>query len=239
MKKVCLLGYALVASAGIANAGVWSVDNTADVGNMLNTASVTDGFGSLEKIQGRLVATFSGTVSWDQDIYCIHINDGAAFSAVAYPTPGSASGPADMNLALFDAAGHGIAFNDNSGGFAYPALTNLFTTGLAAGDYYLAVSRNSSGGNPSRFRGNRPLAGGVLMFPGQVNNSLSTDPSAPLRDGEFSNLGAVFSGWEAVPFSFPLNDFYDIDFGCGYCVPAPAGMGLLTLGLLGVSRRRR
>lgn len=245
MKNSVMWGGALLVAAGAlatAEASVWTADLTADVGRMLDTSSVTDGAGTLSTIRGQLVATFSGgAASWDQDIYRIRIVDGAAFSAVAYPTPGSPSGRCDLNLSLFDLDGRGVAFNDNANGTIYPALTNTFTIGLPAGDYYLAVSRNTQGGSALIQRFNRPIvAGGALMFPGQTNNTPIGDPTASLREGEYSNMSAVFAGWESNGISFPFNDVYTVDLtGVGYSVPAPGVAALLGLASLGAARRRR
>ena len=252
MKSRFVLGIvALVAGAAATVEGaIWNADTTLDVGNSIVSASVTDGSGSLDKIQGKLVATFTnGNVSWDQDIYCIHITDGTAFSAFAYPSAGLPLGGAkgDFNLALFDVAGHGIAFNDNNtlgNGIDpnYPMLTNTFTSSLAAGDYYIAISRNTTGTNAlRRTQFTRPVvAGGALMFPGQINNAPAADPTAALRAVEYSNMSGVFTGWEAAPFNFPFNDNYDIDLtGASFSVPSPAGLSVLGLGLVGFARRRR
>lgn len=245
--KSSFLGCALIASASVvasASANIWNPDLTTDVGSLLSSANTTDGSGSVDSINGVLAAFFdldTFTASWDQDIYRIHIADGSAFSAVAYPTPGSNSGRSDFNLSLFDLSGHGVAFNDNSNGSIYPSLTNTFTTGMPEGDYYLAISRNTQGGTAQIQRFNRPiLSTGALMFPGQTNNTAAADPSSSLRDGEYSNMSGVFAGWESNGFSFPLNDYYTIDLtGVTFSVPAPGSLALLGLGALGAARRRR
>lgn len=245
MKNVIGSLVAVSALSLAAHGAGWTADRTADVGNMIETASVTDGVGSLDKISGSLAAFFSGAASWDQDIYCIRITDGTAFSAIAYPSPGLPTGGSngDFNLALFDAQGRGIAFNDNTsteGIEQYPMLTNTFTSALPAGDYYLAISRNTRNATTGVVRFNRPFAGGSLMFPGQTNNTNGSDPTAPLRTGEYSAMGSVFSGWEPHAFSFPLTDNYDIDLtGATFSVPAPGAAALLAVGGLRATRRRR
>jgi hypothetical protein len=240
-----MVAVSVLSMAGAAHGAEWSADRTTDVGNRINTASVTDGSGSLDKIAGTLRAFVAdGAASWDQDIYCIRITDGTAFSAIAYPSPGLPAGTiGDFNLALFDADGHGIAFNDNTtteGIAQYPVLTNTFTSTLPAGDYYLAISRNSRNATTGVVRFNRPFAGGSLMFPGQTNATGPSDPTASLRTGEYSAMGSVFSGWEPHAFSFPFNDNYDIDLtGATFSVPAPGAAALLAVGVLGATRRRR
>ena len=71
-----MVAVSVLSMAGAAYGAEWSADRTADVGNRINTASVTDGSGSLDKIAGTLRAFVAdGAASWDQDIYCIRITD--------------------------------------------------------------------------------------------------------------------------------------------------------------------
>jgi len=101
-----------------------------DSGELLSDAEVVRGAGPLRAIVGTALTD-------DADMYQINICNPAAFGA-------STEGLADFDtqLFLFRPDGRGIAANDDSpAGSLQSRLTSLFTSGLPAGPYFLAISR--------------------------------------------------------------------------------------------------
>lgn len=212
-----------------------------DAGPLLPTANITDGFGPLTNITGTLTgASYPDFQDYDADVFRIRITDPASFSA------STASG--DTVLALFDASGVALAFNDNRTD-SLTATTSLLSgswiSGLTAGDdYYLAVAR--VGGSPTVRRFTRPLdSNGDLIFTGPANGGDETiDPDFAARRMDLLPItaGTVLDSWEVQPPGgfLPFNTGYNITLeGVSYSIPAPAGLGLLGLGALGAFRRRR
>jgi hypothetical protein len=105
--------------------GVWIEEG--DAGDTLATAQVTLGSGSLTNIQGTIPD------GWDNEVYKIQVTDFAHFSAAVTAPEGGNS-----RMALFDANGMGVVYNDDTD-----------TSQLSAIDY--ATSR-------------RPVANGVFYL---------------------------------------------------------------------------
>lgn len=126
MKKALLAGAAVLAMSGAALGDVWN--EVGDAGDLLNTAQITIGTGSLDAINGD-----HGTS--DVDLYCIRILDPGRF--IATTTGGTSF---DTQLFLFGADGRGVSHNDdNPNGGLQSRLTGQFVQ--APGIYYLAISR--------------------------------------------------------------------------------------------------
>lgn len=207
-----------------------------DAGFLVSTANMTRGAGPLTMING--TCSGAANISLDADMFCITITDPANFSAIV-------TGGTDSCLALFDAAGHGIVFNDNRTDSATSngaALTSLFTSSLTpGGTYYLGIAR-TNGSTNAAISYTRPLnAGGTLMFTGDPSGQA---PNDVVRRAEYGPLSAtdVLTNWEPFNSGFlPFNFSYTITLtGAGYSTtPAPGAAGLLGLGALAAFRRRR
>lgn len=205
-----------------------------DAGFLGSTANLTRGAGPLNTITGTCSAV--ANVSLDADMYCITITNPTTFSATV-------AGGTDSVLALFDAAGHGIAFNDDRTDSATSRgaqITSLFTASLPAGTYFLGIALQTTSGANVAF--NRPLdAAGGLMFPGQPQ---LTPTDNIVRRAEYGPLSptSVLTSWEPYPStSLPFTFNYTITLtGAGYhTTPAPGAAGLIGLGALAAFRRRR
>ena len=210
--------------------------HSTDAGFLVSTANMTRGAGPLTTINGSAVGV--ANVSLDADMYCITITDPANFSAVV-------AGGTDSALALFDSAGHGIAFNDDRTDSLTShgaMLTSLFTSGLTVGGtYYLGIGRTNGSLNAG-ISYTRPLdALGNLMFTGTPGGVLPTDAVRRMEYGPLSST-AVLTNWEPFVGGFlPFNFSYTITLaGAGYSTtPAPGSACLLGLGALAAFRRRR
>ena len=226
-----------------------------DAGESLAEANLTLGVGSLDFITGQMVGkqrpqTAGGNLrSLDADMFCIRITDPVNFAAIASGT--------DTVLALFDAAGVAVAFNDNrtdsatstgsrliANGFLADGTTPTGISGLTAGLYYLGISRNDGSATARRF--SRPLdSAGNLIFQGMTQNgNESTDPNFPTRRQDQSPItpGTALASWELFSTTaLPFNANYTIALtGVGYHdIPAPSACAVLGLaGLAGLRRRR-
>ena len=130
-----------------------TVNGTTDAGHLIATANLTRGAGPLNTITG--TATAAANVSLDADLYCIRITDPANFSAVV-------AGGTDSMIALFDSAGHGIAFNDDRTDSLTShgaMLTSLFTSSLTPGGIYFIGIGRSNGNQNATIQYTRPQIG--------------------------------------------------------------------------------
>jgi hypothetical protein len=99
-----------------------------DAGDLPATAQVPVGTGPL--------TTISGTcTTGDVDMYCINVDDAAAFSAETCNTTSW-----DTQLFTFDATGVGVKTNDDACGLQ-SRITDLAACGSAPGQHFIAVSR--------------------------------------------------------------------------------------------------
>ncbi len=124
MKQAFIVGAAVLAMSGMALGDVWNEQG--DAGDLINTAQVTVGNGSLDAINGIHDAS-------DVDMYCIRILDVGRFRA---STVGGATW--DTQLFLFSPDGRGVTHNDDTSN-AQSTITGQFVS--APGIYYLAISR--------------------------------------------------------------------------------------------------
>ena len=122
-------------ATSVVSAPQWdeTINGGGDAGDLPNTAQIPGGTGPLNNIAGNLDAG-------EADMYKIQICDPGAFSASLSNnyTPGL-----DTEMFLFDSNGAGIVMNDDDaagGGGLRSALSSAFTSTLAAGNYYLAVT---------------------------------------------------------------------------------------------------
>jgi len=160
--------------------------------------------------------SISGLVgSGDADMYEIYVTGGGTFSAT---TVGGAA--FDTQLFLFDSSGMGIYANDDtsSGGFqsTLPAFYPLTPT--TAGIYYLAISN---------FNYDPENMGGII-FPSFPPDGIN-GPTGP-------GGGSAITGWSGSGFS---GGEYTIFLTGASAVPEPATMGLLSLGVLSLLRRKK
>lgn len=197
---------ALLAISAAAHAQVW---NEAGDASALPPGQATVGPGPLAQINGVLAAG-------DVDLYCISITNPGAFSAT---TTGGAG--FDTQLWLFDAAGMGVAHNDdNPAGGLQSRLTGLFVPG--PGVYLLGISAYDRD----------PLNGAGL--PMWLDTPFNTE-RAPDGPGGPGPLAAWDAG--AAPGSGPYSIFLT---GAAFCmVPSPGALSLLGVGGVLIARRRR
>jgi hypothetical protein len=211
---------------------------TGDAGDLTTSAQTPLGGGVLDQISGIV------TDSHDVDLYRIFINDPAAFSAttIAGDPDISVTNELDAALALFDATGRGVYYNDDgifdNANAILPSGDLLSPT--STGVYFLAVFDDDG----------LPLSGAAvslddLIFP--IVDSPFTDVVGPTGDG-----GALpLSGWgfdPDTPIDFD-NDIGGLDgeyivnlTGAQFVVPIPAALWLFgsgLLGLIGISRRKK
>ncbi len=111
----------------IGGGGQWN--EAGDAGDVPSTTQAPLGTGRLASISGNV------STSGDLDMYLIKIVNEAAFSAT---TIGTGPTLADTQLFLLDAAGHGVACNDDAGGGTRSTIDSALVT--ANGCYFLAVS---------------------------------------------------------------------------------------------------
>ncbi len=125
--------------AGVAAAAQWN--EAGDAGFRLPTAQLTSGPGTLDTINGTM-----GNGS-DVDLYQIYITEPSLFSATTSGGDSSNDNEFDAVLALFDAEGFGVYFNDDrapgDGNAGLPSANPLGPQ--APGFYYIAIFDDRSG----------------------------------------------------------------------------------------------
>ncbi len=188
-----------------AMAQVWN--EVGDAGQLPGTAQAVVGVGALTTING----TNDGA---DADMYQIMIKDFTNFRAT---TVGGTS--FDTQLFLFNSAGLGVTFNDDSAASLQSTLTSAFLSGN--GVYYLAVSRYDL---------DAVDAGSQEIW---LDTPFGTEraPDGPGAANAVAGWSALFPPAAGGPYSITLN-------GASY-VPAPGTLALLGMGGLLASRRRR
>ncbi len=175
-------------SDGLTSPGVWSED--ADAGELLNTAQLVLGSGSLTRI--------NGTVSTqnDTDMYRIE----ASSSLLSATTEGTGGSLIDPQLFLFDASGALIAFNDDivQGVNRQSRLSNIPVT-LGA-TYYIAVnswSRQPNGTPPSSWSGSGCCPGtyGIALSGARLLNAATTCRDALVYANDFEAGAGTGPEW--------------------------------------------
>lgn len=121
-----VLAFALFAVVPAAHAQVWN--EIGDAGDLVSTAQVTVGTGSLTTINGTL-----GSPS-DVDLFCIEVFAPRVILTIAALQCVTHQGP---NIWVFDANGLGVTTNATCSGGSKAVGTNFMGS---AGTYYVAVS---------------------------------------------------------------------------------------------------
>lgn len=116
-----------------------TVFESGDAGQTLSTAQSISTAGV-----SRIIGSLNNPS--DADLYRLYISSPATFSASTINAVTDASG-IDTELSLFDAAGHGLATNDDASGFTIdsnlPAGNALYSS-LTPGYYYLGISASEN-----------------------------------------------------------------------------------------------
>ena len=212
MKYLAAVGLAfsaLVVVPGTASAVPVVCNEPGDAGGFL--ASAASCLGTVDQIQGQF-----GGGNPHADMYQITIAPGGGFSAT---TVGGAVW--DTQLFLFDAAGLGIAANDDSaaGQQSTLPLGNPLLASLPGGIYYLAISHFD----------NDPLSPGGLIFP----IALATDVIGPTGPGG----GLAINDWSS---NADGGGQYTIFLtGTGEPIPEPGTLLLVGSGIAALALRCR
>jgi hypothetical protein len=209
-RTVGVLIAAVAFCAGAAPAQAAFYTESGDAGVLHTTAQNTSGSGTFEGINGQL-SSFG-----DVDVFRIYINNASAFQAT---TVGVTALDIDTQLFLFDANGRGVRANDDSVGLQSTinqgsGLSPAITTGY----YYIAIS---SFNNDPRDASNN------LIFPTSPfgNQFGPNNPNAVLDhwDGTGGSSGAYTIAITGADFA-----------GAAPAVPAPPGVVLFAIGLIGL-----
>lgn len=157
------------------------------------------------------MGTFFGAL--DADMYMINIDGPAGFSAT---TVGGTT--ADTQMWLFDLAGMGVSFNDDSAATLQSTVTGTFVPG--PGMYFLAVSQFDLDAYS--------FAGLELWMDGPFGTERAPDgPGA----------GSPIDHWFGLAFGAP--DTYSIALTGASFVPEPGTFVAIGMGLAGLALTRR
>jgi hypothetical protein len=176
-----------------------------EAGDLPGTANVTMGVGPLLDITGFMDAS-------NADMYAIMIVDEASFSAT---TVGGAA--FDTQLFLFDSAGMGVSFNDDSVDFQ-STLTSTFVT--SNGLYYLAVSQ---------YDFDADSAGGAIWL--DTPFGVERAPDGPGAGSPVSSWSGTGGGTGAYSIFLTGTEYAT--------VPEPGTLFAIGAGLLGLAIARR
>jgi MYXO-CTERM domain-containing protein len=203
----CGLGLAVPAAAA-------TFSELADAGHTLAGANDATGVAGLSLIAGALSNEPANGPDW-VDLFRVSLAGGDTITASTGPGNIPAS-LADPVLFVFDAMGHAVAMDDESGGFGQAALS---VTGLVGSFYYLAVA----------FAGMEPLdTNGVSMF--DAFGSLAVQSNLPL--GSWGGAPLVLD--PGIPAAYALS----VTAVPEAATWAQLGLGLAALGALARTRRR-
>jgi MYXO-CTERM domain-containing protein len=230
MKMRMLVTPAIVLGlAGAAQGQIWA--ESGDAGALPGSAQVISG--NVTTITGTL-----GPTPADIDMFCFNIVDAPNFVATVTVFAGAST---DSQLYLFNSAGAGVAFDDDSGLGLFSMISNDHTINLGGppdtvgqsnlitnsgnGLHYLAITRFDT--DALNLAGGTQLANGIWH-----DGSPYAGPFAP--DGPGS-ANPVLAGW-ATASSVGAPIVYTITITG---VPAPGALALLGVaGLVGTRRRR-
>jgi len=168
-----------------------TVTETTDVGELLNTAGLTD-----SQPAGTSLDSISGFLGFDDiDLYQIRVS-GGAFSATtteAVPTPPIL----DTQLLLFNATGLGVFASDNASGdfFRKSTISGI----LGSGIYYIGVS----------VKGYNPQSSGGEIFQTIMDIPSTTFNPDPATSATGAGAAFPLSSWST---GFSESDNYTITF---------------------------
>lgn len=197
----------LAALTGEAKAFVWT--EIGDAGQLLGTAQVVNGTGSLTSIAGNLGSN-------EVDMYSLYIATGSAFSATTAGTTW------DTQLFLFNASGYGVCSNDDMSG---ANLQSTLPAGHAyspsvAGVYYLAIARYDY--DPTS-------AGGQIFLDSPFN---------AVHNADGPGGSQTFNGWTGSNNAAGSYTIYLTGASANTLVPEPATMVLFSFGGLAMAARK-
>jgi MYXO-CTERM domain-containing protein len=237
MRKVSVLvAFGAMGIAGMAHGQIWNetVNGGADAGTLPGSSQSVNGSGSLTAITG---GWLNGQ---DIDMYAIQITNAAAF--VAEVT--ASTGHTDNQLYLFNSAGVGIAFDDDSGAVLNARISNDHTINIGSppdtvgqsnlitnagnGLYYLAITDFDT--DALNLVGGTQLANGIWHD--------GTPFAGPFQPDGPGAGNATLAAWGLAAVSATIGTYTITLTGASY-VPAPGAMALLGLAGLVGSRRRR
>ena len=196
-----------------------TTDGGGDAGDLPGTAQVTVGTGALTTITG-----LSDAATEDKDLFLIKILAGGGFSANVASDRTDGMGPDDTKLYILNAAGFGIAADDDSSTTGGP-----FDAGIQVGDPLVASLPEGLYLVGITDLDYIPTSVGGDIFPGG-------GPVGPTGPGG----GSAMTGWSPSGHEDAWN--YTITLtGAQYAqVPEPSCMALLAVGaLVRLTGRRR